>query len=131
MNYYHKYLVVENGRPLRPASFRSAWHSSLANVDNLGMDVEAKPYGSFEDEKLATPPRLDGLRREPEIRSLGLGRPGRERLDLGRTLLALPEPVRDALLLRSEYLVHLVGRLSGFTPLLWRHGDRTVVRNKK
>ncbi len=51
--YFHKYLVQENG-----ATNESDWtpvgeEFFLANIDNLGMDVESKPYGSFESEKLA------------------------------------------------------------------------------
>lgn len=58
--YFHKYHVVENGEvsetdwvPVDEAFF-------FANLDNLGMDVEAKPYGVFEENKLthATPPGM-------------------------------------------------------------------------
>ena len=58
--YFHKYHVVENGEtsetdwvPVDEAFF-------LANLDNLGMDVEAKPYGVFEENKLthAAPPGM-------------------------------------------------------------------------
>lgn len=58
--YFHKYLVQENG-----ATAESEWtevtkNLFLANVDNLGMDVEAKPYGSFASEALthAAPPGM-------------------------------------------------------------------------
>ena len=53
VNYYHKYLVVENGETSETGFVAVSLALFLANVDNLGMDVEAKPYGSFEDEKLA------------------------------------------------------------------------------
>ncbi|MBI1355451.1 MAG: hypothetical protein GC160_13985 [Acidobacteria bacterium] len=58
--YFHKYHVVENGAesetdwvPVDEAFF-------FANLDNLGMDVEAKPYGMFEENKLthAAPPGM-------------------------------------------------------------------------
>jgi hypothetical protein len=58
--YFHKYHVVENGEtsetdwvPVDEAFF-------FANLDNLGMDVEAKPYGVFEENKLthAAPPGM-------------------------------------------------------------------------
>lgn len=58
--YFHKYHVVENGEtyetdwvPVEEAFF-------FANIDNLGMDVEAKPYGAFESEKMtnAAPPGM-------------------------------------------------------------------------
>lgn len=59
-DYFHKYHVVENGElsetdwvPVDEAFF-------FANIDNLGMDVEAKPYGVFEADKLthAAPPGM-------------------------------------------------------------------------
>lgn len=58
--YFHKYHVVENGEvaetdwvPVDEAFF-------FANLDNLGMDVESKPYGVFEKDKLthAAPPGM-------------------------------------------------------------------------
>ncbi len=53
VNYFHKYLAVENGETSETGLVAVSAALFLANVDNLGMDVEAKPYGSFEDEKLA------------------------------------------------------------------------------
>ena len=59
-DYFHKYHVVENGElsetdwvPVDEAFF-------FANIDNLGMDVEAKPYGVFEADKMthAAPPGI-------------------------------------------------------------------------
>jgi len=59
-DYFHKYHVVENGElsetdwvPVDEAFF-------FANIDNLGMDVEAKPYGVFEADKMthAAPPGM-------------------------------------------------------------------------
>ena len=60
VNYYHKYLVVENEETSETGLVAVSAALFLANVDNLGMDVEAKPYGSFEDEKLthAAPPGM-------------------------------------------------------------------------
>ena len=58
--YFHKYHVVRNGEvsetdwvPVTSAFF-------FANFDNLGMDVESKPYGVFEENKLtqASPPGM-------------------------------------------------------------------------
>lgn len=60
VDYFHKYHVVENGKlsetdwvPVDEAFF-------FANIDNLGMDVEAKPYGVFEADKMthAAPPGM-------------------------------------------------------------------------
>ena len=59
-DYFHKYFVTEDGEssetdwvPVTEAFF-------LANLDNLGMDVESKPFGVFESDKLteAAPPGL-------------------------------------------------------------------------
>ena len=58
--YFHKYHVIQNGEasetdwvPVQEGFF-------LANLDNLGMDVESKPYGVFEENKLthAAPPGM-------------------------------------------------------------------------
>ena len=58
--YFHRYLVQEDG-----ATRESDWTEVsedffFANLENLGMDVESKPYGSFESEKLmhAAPPGM-------------------------------------------------------------------------
>ena len=58
--YFHKYAVVRDGErqetdwiPVSEAFF-------YAHINDLGMDIEAKPYGSFESEKIteATPPGM-------------------------------------------------------------------------
>ncbi len=58
--YFHKYLIQEDG-----ATTESEWTQVtedlfFANLDNLGMDVESKPYGSFASERLthAAPPGM-------------------------------------------------------------------------
>ncbi len=52
-SYFHKYLVQESGEISEPDWMEVSEDFFFANVDNLGMDVEAKAYGSFEAEKLA------------------------------------------------------------------------------
>ena len=58
--YFHKYAVVRDGEreetdwiPVSEAFF-------YAHINDLGMDIEAKPYGSFESEKIteAAPPGM-------------------------------------------------------------------------
>ena len=50
--YFHKYLVQENGSTQESDWAEVSEDFFVANLDNLGMDVESKPYGSFESEKL-------------------------------------------------------------------------------
>lgn len=50
--YFHKYLVQENGDTRESDWTEVTEDFFFANLDNLGMDVESKPYGSFESEKL-------------------------------------------------------------------------------
>jgi len=54
-DYFHKYLVTENGQtqetdwqPVDETLFES-------HVDDLGMDIVSKPFGTFEDEKITNP----------------------------------------------------------------------------
>ena len=58
--YFHKYLVLENGSTRELDWMKVSEDFFFANIDNLGMDVESKPYGSFESEKLtqAAPPGM-------------------------------------------------------------------------
>lgn len=58
--YFHKYHVVENGEPSETDWVPVEEAFFFANIDNLGMDVEAKPYGLFEAQKLthAAPPGM-------------------------------------------------------------------------
>ena len=58
--YFHKYLVQENGKTTETDWTEVSEELFLSNVDNLGMDVESKPFGSFESEKLthASPPGM-------------------------------------------------------------------------
>lgn len=59
-HYFHKYFVEENGETSETDWTEVTEAFFLANVDNLGMDVESKPYGAFESEKLthAAPPGM-------------------------------------------------------------------------
>ena len=58
--YFHKYLVQENGQTTETDWTEVSEELFFANVDNLGMDVESKAFGSFESEKLthAAPPGM-------------------------------------------------------------------------
>ena len=58
--YFHKYLVQEGGDTHESDWTEVTEDFFFANIDNLGMDVESKPYGSFESEKLthAAPPGM-------------------------------------------------------------------------
>ena len=58
--YFHKYLIQEDGDTRESDWTEVSEDFFFANLDNLGMDVESKPYGSFESEKLthAAPPGM-------------------------------------------------------------------------
>ena len=58
--YYHRYLVQEDGETRETDWTQVTEDFFFANIDNLGMDVESKPYGSFNSEKLthAAPPGM-------------------------------------------------------------------------
>ncbi len=58
--YFHKYHVVDNGEITETDFVPVDEDLFFANVENLGMDVEVKPYGAFEAEKLtqAAPPGM-------------------------------------------------------------------------
>ncbi len=53
VKYFHKYLIQEDGQTTESEWTPVNEEFFLANLDNLGMDVESKAYGSFESEKLA------------------------------------------------------------------------------
>jgi len=58
--YFHKYHVVRNGEASETNWVPVASAFFFANFDNLGMDVESKPYGVFEENKSthAAPPGM-------------------------------------------------------------------------
>ncbi len=58
--YFHKYLVHEDGQASETDWVEVDAAFYRANLDNLGMDLESKPHGSFESEKLtqAAPPGM-------------------------------------------------------------------------
>lgn len=60
IEYYHRYLVIENG-----SEAASDWEAIdedefAANIDNLGMDIVSKPYGLYASEVIedAAPPGM-------------------------------------------------------------------------
>lgn len=58
INYYHRYLIIENGRE-RESDWEAVDEDLFAaNIENLGMDIESKPYGMYASETIetATPP---------------------------------------------------------------------------
>ena len=58
--YFHKYIVTENGQRRETGWEPVTWEFFEANMENLGMDVVTKPYGSYEDEvvNVASPPGM-------------------------------------------------------------------------
>lgn len=58
--YFHKYLDQEDGEVIERPFTEVSEELFLKNVDNLGMEVESKAFGSFESEKLthAAPPGM-------------------------------------------------------------------------
>jgi hypothetical protein len=54
-DYFHKYLVTENGQT-QETDWQKVDETTFENhVDDLGMDIVAKPFGAFEDEKITNP----------------------------------------------------------------------------
>jgi hypothetical protein len=54
-DYFHKYLITENGQT-QEADWQKVDETMFeSHVDDLGMDIVAKPYGTFEDEKITNP----------------------------------------------------------------------------
>ena len=54
-DYFHKYLVTENGET-HETDWQKVDETMFENhVDDLGMDIVAKPFGAFEDEKITNP----------------------------------------------------------------------------
>ena len=76
--YFHKYFVTENGESSESDWVPVAAAFFLANLDNLGMDVESKPYGVFESDKLteAAPPGMSFVGNERYGRWQSDGRGG-------------------------------------------------------
>ncbi len=58
--YFHKYLIQEDGVTSESEWVEVTEDLFFANIDNLGMDVESKPYGFFAAERLthAAPPGM-------------------------------------------------------------------------
>lgn len=58
IDYYHRYLIIENGRE-QESDWEAVDEDLFAdNLENLGMDIESKPYGKYASEtnKTAMPP---------------------------------------------------------------------------
>jgi hypothetical protein len=54
-DYFHKYLVTEDGQA-QETDWQKVDETMFENhVDDLGMDIVAKPFGAFEDEKITNP----------------------------------------------------------------------------
>ena len=54
-DYFHKYLVTENGET-HETDWQKVDETMFENhVGDLGMDIVSKPFGSFEDEKITNP----------------------------------------------------------------------------
>lgn len=53
--YFHKYLVTEDGKATETDWERVDETTFEAHVRDLGMDIVSKPYGAFEDEKVVKP----------------------------------------------------------------------------
>jgi hypothetical protein len=54
-DYFHKYLVTENGQTQETDWQKVDETMFESHVDDLGMDIVAKPFGAFEDEKITNP----------------------------------------------------------------------------
>ncbi len=59
-SYFHKYIITENGQRRETEWEPVTWEFFEANLENLGMDIVTKPYGSYEEEvvNIASPPGL-------------------------------------------------------------------------
>ena len=54
-DYFHKYLITENGET-HETDWQKVDETMFENhVGDLGMDIVSKPFGTFEDEKIANP----------------------------------------------------------------------------
>ncbi len=53
--YYHKFAITENGERTETNWWEVSEETYEKHEDDLGMDVVAKPYGFYEDEKLTQP----------------------------------------------------------------------------
>lgn len=54
-DYFHKYLTTENGQTQETDWQKVDETMFEEHVDDLGMDLLAKPFGAFEDEKVTKP----------------------------------------------------------------------------
>jgi hypothetical protein len=54
-DYFHKYLVTENGETHETDWQKVDETMFESHVDDLGMDIVSKPFGTFEDEKITNP----------------------------------------------------------------------------
>jgi hypothetical protein len=54
-DYFHKYLVTENGETHETDWQKVDETMFESHVDDLGMDLVSKPFGTFEDEKITNP----------------------------------------------------------------------------
>ena len=54
-DYFHKYLVTENGET-HETDWQKVDETMFENhVDDLGMDIVSKPFGTFDDQKITNP----------------------------------------------------------------------------
>jgi hypothetical protein len=60
IEYFHRYLILENGQEKKTEWQEVDEDEYAANIDNLGMDIESKPYGLYASELIedATPPGM-------------------------------------------------------------------------
>ncbi|HET9833396.1 MAG TPA: hypothetical protein VFP91_16855 [Vicinamibacterales bacterium] len=54
-DYFHKYLITENGETHETDWQKVDETMFESHVEDLGMDIVTKPFGSFEDEKITNP----------------------------------------------------------------------------
>jgi hypothetical protein len=64
--YYHKYVIIKNGKKTETDWIEVEEDEYEEYEDDMGMDIESKPYGTFEDETLedAAPPGLANVGNE-------------------------------------------------------------------
>ena len=60
IQYYHRYMLIENGQETETDWQAVDEEDYAANLDNLGMDIESKPYGFYASEVIedASPPAM-------------------------------------------------------------------------
>ena len=54
-DYFHKYLITDNGQTQETDWQKVDETMFESHVDDLGMDIVSKPFGTFEDEKITNP----------------------------------------------------------------------------